>query len=113
MQLTNGKEFKTFYTDTDFWHPEAWHECELILVNDRDWRDRSITEIPDDAVVSISGGVVQCEDYDWHGCDMTLDALFAVWRGDDSNKTVLVKVPHAQYEAFCKYMQIIGGQVGV
>lgn len=113
MELTNGKTYKEFYNDARFWHSQAWHEGELLLVNGRDWGDKSVDAIPDDAVVSINGGVVQCENYDWHGCDMTMDALFAVWRGDDSNKTLLVKVPLAQYEAFCQYLQIIGGHVGV
>lgn len=113
MQLTNGKTYKQFYSDQDFWIPEAWHEGELLLVDGQDWGDRDIESIPDDAIVSISGGIVSCEDPGWGKEGLSMDELFRVWRNDDTHKSVLVNIPRDRLEAFEAYVKSIGGQVGV
>ena len=113
MQLTNGKTYKQFYNDSKFWNSQAWHEGELLLVNGRDWGDKSIDKIPDDAIVRITGGIVCCEDLDWELAGLSMDALFAVWRGDDEGKTLLVKVPQARLAELAEYIKSIGGSLGV
>ena len=109
MQLTNGKTYKQFYNDSKFWNPQAWHEGALLLVNGRDWGDKSIDKIPDDAIVRIAGGIVCCEDLDWELAGLSMDALFAAWLGDDDNKTLLVKAPVDKLDELKQYLLSIGG----
>ena len=56
---TTGAEFTRFYIDDAYWPDGAWHENEEIEVDGSPLlEDDGIEDVPDDAVVKITGGAV-------------------------------------------------------
>ena len=58
MIKTSGAMFKRFYNDNSAWPEDSWHEDEELLVNGDAHEDGSFNDIPDDATIVLSGGVV-------------------------------------------------------
>ena len=82
---TTGAEFKRFYADSEFWPEGAWHEEDEILADGEE--PDILDEIPDNAVVSITGGVVLgIEDK-----EPSLESWFRAWRKKQTTASFVVE----------------------
>ena len=109
MIKTIGAEFKRFYDDETAWPDGAWHEDELLLVNGDEWEDWDIAEIPDNAIVKLSGGAV----FDLpNGGEPSLELHFRRWRKRQTLTTILVECDLAKLDAIKAAIKAAGGTVG-
>lgn len=107
MIKTNGSEYKRFYDDETAWPDGAWHEDELLLVNGYDW-DQGITEVPDNAIVSLSGGAVFGLP---NGGEPSLELHFRRWRLRQTTTTILVECDLAKIDDVKAAIKAAGGKV--
>ena len=82
---TTGAEFKRFYADSEFWPEGAWHEEEEILADGE--RPYILDEIPDNAVVSITGGIV----FGIEGREPSLESWFRAWRKKQTTTSFVIE----------------------
>ena len=108
MTKTIGAVLKRFYDDETAWPDGAWHEDELLLVNGDEW-DQGITEIPDNAIVNISGGAVFGLP---NGGEPSLELHFRRWRLRQTTTTILVECDLAKLDAIKAAIKAAGGTVG-
>lgn len=107
MIKTLGAEYKRFYDDETAWPDGAWHEEETLLVNGDEWSD-GVTEIPDNAIVNLSGGVVLGLP---HGTQPSLETHFSRWRKRQTTTTILVECDLAKLDAIKLAVKAAGGRV--
>lgn len=107
MIKTLGAEFKRFYHDDQAWPDGAWHDDELLLVNGDVWT-QEVTEIPDDAIVNLSGGAV----YDLpNGGEPSMELHFSRWRKRQTTTTILVECDLAKLDDVKAAVKAAGGRV--
>ena len=82
---TTGAEFKRFYNDSAFWPKGASHEEEEILADGEE--ADILNEIPDSAVVSITGGIV----FGIEGKEPSLESWFRAWRKKQTTTSFVVE----------------------
>ena len=80
---TTGAEFKRFCNDPEFWPEGAWHEGDEILADGEE--ADILDEIPGNAVVSITGGIV----FGIEGEEPSLESLFKAWRKKQTTSFVV------------------------
>ena len=107
MIKTNGSEYKRFYDDETAWPDDAWHEGELLLVNGDEWT-QGVTEIPDNAIINLSGGAV----YDLpNGGEPSMELHFSRWRKRQTTATFLVECDLAKLGDVKAAIKAAGGKV--
>ena len=82
---TTGAEFKRFCNDPEFWPEGAWHEGDEILADGEE--ADILDEIPGNAVVSITGGIV----FGIEGEEPSLESLFKAWRKKQTTTSFVVE----------------------
>ena len=82
---TTGAEFKRFYADSEFWPEGASHEQEEILADGEE--PDIVDEIPDNAVVSITGGIV----FGIEGKEPSLESWFRAWQKKQTTTSFVVE----------------------
>lgn len=55
---TNGKTFKQYYDDKEFWPDETYHDDTVIIVDGEEGGDTDYAKIADTATVEIVDGVI-------------------------------------------------------
>lgn len=108
---TTGAEFKRFYADPAFW-PEGgdtYHDDALIGVNGVDHDDGfDPGAIPDDAIVTIEGGVV----FDAvGGGEPSLETYFRRWKKTQTTASFLVECDLSVVDAIKAAVKAAGGRV--
>ena len=106
---TTGAEFKRFYNDNSWWTQDMWHEDEEMTINgaSRD-DDVELIAIPDEAIVTISGGVVLGLPDDEQP---TFEAYFKRWRKKQSRMSIVVECDKDAVEAVRAAVKAAGGRV--
>ena len=107
MIKTNGAEFKRFYNDETAWPDGAWHEDEMLLVNGDEWA-QGITEIPDDAIVNLSGGAVFGLP---SNAEPSMELHFKNWRRRQTTTTILVECDLTKVDDVKAAVKAAGGRV--
>ena len=107
MIKTSGAEYKRFYDDEAAWPDGAWHEEELLLVNGDEWTDE-VAEIPDNAIVNLSGGAVFGLP---NGAEPSMELHFKHWRKRQTTTTILVECDLAKLDAIKLAVKAAGGRV--
>ena len=106
---TNGLEFWTFYNDKDYWPEGAWHDDTVILVNGKEVEDYTRENIPDDAQVTIDGGVVYLDERGQE--DTGFESYFKKWRKQQSTVFLSVEAPKDKLDAIKAAIKAAGGRV--
>ena len=108
---TTGAEIKRFYFDEAFWPEGVWHEDEDIEVNGSPLsEDGSIEEVPDDAVVKITGGAV----IGLPGCGNggpSFEGYFKKWRRAQSTVLFVVECAKDKKGAVRAAIRAAGGRI--
>lgn len=107
MIKTIGTEYKRFYDDDTAWPDGAWHDDELLLVNGDEWT-QGVNEIPDNAIVNLSGGVVLGLP---HGSEPSLELHFSRWRKRQTTTTILVECDLTKLDDVKAAVKAAGGRV--
>lgn len=108
---TTGKEFNTFYNDPAIWtqsdsHNTTWHEDEVITIDGLEVMD--YCDIPEAALVTISGGVVTNP---VGGGEVSLEGYFKRWKKTQTHVSISVTVAKGKLEAVKKAIRGAGGVV--
>ena len=106
-----GSEFKKFYQDQQFWPDEAdtFHEEEVVLVNVEDHGDKGYDNIPDNAVVLLSHGIVFNAQV---GSDEpSFETYFKRWRKLQTTASFIVECDISQRDAVIAAIRAAGGRV--
>lgn len=82
---TTGADFKRFYADSEFWPEGAWHEEDEILADGEE--TDILDDIPCNAVVSITGGIV----FGIEGKEPSLESWFRAWRKKQTTTSFVVE----------------------
>lgn len=102
---TTGAEFKRFYNDPAFWPEGAWHEDDDILADGEE--PDILDEIPDNAMVSITGGVV----FGLEGEEPSLEAWFRKWRKKQTTASFVVECDVTKQADIIAMIISAGGKV--
>lgn len=108
---TTGAEFKRFYDDKQFWPDDAdtYHEEEVVMVNGKDHGDNGYENIPDDAVVTLSHGIVFNAQ---QGSDEpSFETYFKRWRKLQSTTSLIVECDIANRDVVVAAIRSAGGRV--
>lgn len=110
---TTGAEIKRFYADPEFWPDDdgsTYHDDELITVDGQSMdREADIQEIPDAAVVSVSGGVVFSPKFD--GNEPSFETYFKRWRKKQSTVSIIVECDFDKRDTVIAAIKAAGGKV--
>jgi len=117
---TTGAEFKRFYTDANYWPPEAnhssaqdnvWHEDATIVVNGKETGPcDDLMNIPDSAEVRLEGGIVLGSR--WQNDDEpSFETYFKRWRKEQTTKSFVVECDESKLEAVMAAVKAAGGKV--
>lgn len=107
MIKTTGAEYKRFYNDPAAWPDDSWHEDETLIVNGDEWT-LGVVDIPDDAVINLSGGVVFGLP---NGTEASLEAYFKRWRKRQTTTTFLVECDMDKVDEVKAAVKAAGGKV--
>ena len=111
MIKTTGKEFKAYYTDKKAWPDGAWHECDIVTVNgvvDDDFYF-DVGKLPDNAKITIEGGIVLKDDQATDG--PTMESHFRAWRKKQNTTFLSVEVQKDKADALRELIKQAGGKV--
>lgn len=111
---TSGAEFKAFYNDPLFWvdhgtDEHTYHDDTVIVVNGVHDENLDPDDIPDDAVVTIEGGVIFGPTYG--ASEPSMEAYFKRWKKRQTTSTLLVEAPNEKIEAIKAAIKAAGGTV--
>jgi urease accessory protein UreH len=111
MIKTTGKELKNYFDDKQAWPDGAWHEDECITVDGANANDNDmdLTQVADDAKITIEGGIVLSDDQTTDG--PTMESHFRAWRKRQTTATLIVTVDKAQEAALRELIKQAGGKV--
>ena len=108
---TTGAELTRFYFDDAYWPDGAWHEYEEIEVNGSPLsEDSGIEEVPDDAVVKITGGAV----IGLPGCGNggpSFEGHFKRWRKSQNTVSFVVECDKKDVDILKTSIRTFGGKV--
>ena len=106
---TTGAEFKLFYDDDAWWAFGMLHEDEKITINGLPCDDNvDFLTIPDDAVVTVSGGVMLFMPNDE---DVTFEKYFKRWRKKQSKVSIVIECDKDAVEAIKAAVKAVGGRI--
>ena len=108
---TTGAEFKRFYMDEVYWPQDdgnTYHEDETVLVNGAE-HDGDYDTIPDNALVTIDGGIVLGPQ--WDGDEPSFETYFKRWRKLQSTASMVVEVGRAKEDALRAAIKAAGGKI--
>ena len=108
MIKTSGAMFKRFYNDDSAWPEDSWHEDEELLVNGESIGDGSFDDIPDDAEVILSGGVVFGLP---NGTETSMELHLKRWLKRQTTTVVLVECDHSAVDQVKAAVKAAGGRV--
>lgn len=108
MIKTSGAMFKRFYNDDSAWPKDSWHEDEELLVNGEPIGDGSFDDIPDDAEVILSGGVVFGLP---NGTETSMELHLKRWLKRQTTTVVLVECDHSAVDQVKAAVKAAGGRV--
>lgn len=106
-----GAELKAFYSDKAAWPGEdgdTWHDDELILVEGA--KVEGYENIPDDAKVTIEGGVVFSKSWDDESAP-SFETHFKRWRKTQNTAFLAVECPKDKLDAVKAAIRAAGGKV--
>ena len=105
---TTGAEFKRFYNDNSWWTQDMWHEDEEMTVNGfpRD-DDIDLLAIPDDAIITVSGGVVLGLPNDEQP---TLETHFRRWKKKQDRVSIVIECDKDDVDAVKSAVRAAGGK---
>lgn len=106
---TIGAEFKRFYSDDSIWLTGMYHEDEEVTINGDQCIDFDYKNTPDDAVVTVSGGVVCGPQFDEN--EPSLETFFKRWRKAQTTASFVVECDLAKLDAVKAAIQTAGGRV--
>lgn len=113
---TTGAELKRFYTDAAYWPEDngnTYHEEEYVEVNGIPLGDdASITDIADDAVVKIEGGIVFSDRWE-HDRAPSFETYFKRWKKEQNTASIVVECDKAKLDAVMEAIKAAGGKVVV
>ena len=107
MIKTLGAEYKRFYNDPAAWPDDSWHEDETLLVNGDEW-PLCVIDIPEDAVINLSGGVVLGLP---NGAETSMESHFKRWRKRQTTTTILVECDLTKVDEIKAAVKSAGGKV--
>lgn len=108
---TTGAEFKRFYNDPAFWPDGAWHEDEEIEVDGSPIsEDLAIEEVPDNAILKLTGGVVLGLPND-DGDGVSLETHFKRWRKAQNTVSFVVECDKKDADVLKTTIRTFGGRV--
>ena len=102
---TTGAEFKRFYNDPAFWPKGAWHEDDEILADGEE--PDILDEIPGNAVVSITGGIV----FGIEGKEPSLESWFKKWKKTQTTVLFVVECDITAKVDLISVIRAAGGKV--
>jgi hypothetical protein len=108
---TTGAEFKRFYADEIYWPKDdgnTWHEEETVLVNG-EVHENDYETIPDDALVTIEGGIVFGPKWDEN--EPSFELYFKRWRKQQTTTTLVVEIDRSKEEYLRMAIKAGGGKV--
>jgi hypothetical protein len=109
MIKTTGAEWKRFYTDDTYWPDGAWWDDGEVRINGEEADSEvSLSEIPDDCVITVDGGVVIRPDND---DDISIEEYFNLWKKQQTTVTFVVDVPKEHADAVRAAVTFAGGVV--
>ena len=113
----SGAEFKRFYGDAAWWQGQRgtahtpWHEEATIMIDGEQIDENYDLDLtPDAAVVSLDGGIVQCEAWD-DNKSYTLDGYFRAWKKKQSTITIVVTCDRATEDTVRAAIKAAGGKI--
>ncbi len=109
---TSGAEFKAFYEDDKYWpndFGQTYHEDECLSV-DGEVFEEDYVSIPDDAKVTICGGIVYSPKWSRESAP-SFETYFKRWRTLRDTVVVVAEVNKEQVEAVKDFIKSIGGKV--
>lgn len=107
---TTGAEWKRFYIDKVAWPDGAWHEDEELTIDGRMWdHDKDdLSAPPDNAAMTVAGGIVFMRDGDDDG--PSLEAHFKRWRKAQSTVFFSCEAPRDRADAVKAAILAAGGK---
>lgn len=109
MLKTNGATFKRFYNDDSVWPEDSWHEDEEILVDGDLLADGfSVKDIPNTALVVLSGGVVHGFS---DGDGTSLELHFKRWLKRQTTTRIMVECDLSKLDEIKLAIKAAGGKV--
>ena len=109
MIKTNGATFKRFYDDDSVWPEDSWHEDEEILINGEECSEGwSARDIPNDAIILLSGGVVYGLT---NGTETSLELHFKRWLKRQTTVVFMVECSRDKIEQVKEAARSAGGKV--
>jgi hypothetical protein len=108
----SGKDFKKFYTDKEYWPEDMWHESETVTVEGVELEESyDYTEIADDAVVRVTGGVVQRDSAFDKDESMTFERFLKIWIKRQSRVRLIVEVHKDDLSSFKSTIRGFGWKI--
>lgn len=109
MIKTNGAEFRRYLVDDAAWPEGTWHDDEFITVDGVEWVwEADIESIPDNAILSLTGGVV---------CGLpgdlmpSMESHFKKWRKSQTTTTILVECDLSKLGDVKAAVKVAGGKI--
>lgn len=107
---TTSAELKRFYNDPAFWYRGVQHEDEKIIVNGVDQGYVDIDELPDNARVTVSGGIVLWPNQE-DGKEPSFEGYFKKWLKTQTYKTIVVEVDNEFHDNLIAVIKAAGGKI--
>lgn len=110
MVKTTGIEWKRFYSDKQFWPDGVWHDDEFITIDGENANpDTCLSEVPDEAKMTIDGGFVMFPDSDGEG--PSLESYFKKWRKAQNTEFFVCEAPKDKSDAIRQAIKDAGGKI--
>lgn len=109
---TTGAEFKRFYNDPKWWPDDkgaTYHDDDVITVNGVVCVD-DLSSVPDDALVTIQGGVVFSPNFK-DGSEPSTETYFKRWFKEQATVTLIVECGTDKVDAIKAAIKAAGGRV--
>lgn len=100
---TNGATWKAYI---ESWPDGQWYDDCDETINGKELDDQ---EIPDDAVVEFTCGVVYATRNDFEGSSLTRH--FSKWLKAQTNEFVMCQIPKDRAQELAVYLKSIGGKI--
>jgi len=108
MVKMTGSEWNRFYRES--WPEGYWHEGEEMTMDGEELTaDFDLADVPDSAVIRLSGGTVYVTDDGEEG--PSLEAYFKQWRKRQNTTVLVVEAPKEAADAVRAAIAAAGGKV--
>lgn len=108
---TNGATFKRFYSDSVYWPQDegnTYHDDEVVLVNGAEF-EGDYSEVPDDAKISIEGGIVFGPQ--WDGNEPSFEGFFKRWLKLQTTISIVIECDISKRDEVVAAAKAAGGKV--